>query len=90
MPIFPAAALDHISGADGKTLGQRTGLAVNWQTHGTLFVCVGNFQNPNTGNVGKFRFFSDGPMTACGLLWVNDTAQAASPHPAERGRKRWI
>src|SRR5580700_11485345 len=34
MPIFPATAFDDISGADGKTLGQRTGLAVNWQTHG--------------------------------------------------------
>ena len=63
MPIFPAAAFDHISGADGKTLGQRTRLTVNRQTHGTLFVCVGNFQNSNTGNVRKFRLFSDGPMT---------------------------
>jgi hypothetical protein len=44
MPIFPAAPFDNISGADRKTFGQRTGLAVNWQTHGTLFVCVGNFQ----------------------------------------------
>jgi hypothetical protein len=48
------------------------------------------FPNPNTGNVEDIPLFSDGPMTACGLLWVNDTAQAASPHPAERGRKRWI
>jgi hypothetical protein len=36
IPIFPAATFDHISGADGKTLGQRTGLTVNWQTHSTL------------------------------------------------------
>jgi len=88
MPIFPAAAFDHISGADGKTLGQRTGLTVNWQTHGTLFVCVGNFQNSNTGNVGKFRLFSDGPMTGCGLLWVRDGFEAASRRLPEHGRKR--
>jgi glutamate-5-semialdehyde dehydrogenase len=88
MPIFPAAAFDHISGADGKTLGQRTGLTVNWQTHGTLFVCVGNFQNSNTGNVGKFRLFSDGPMTGCGLLWVRDGLEAASRRLPEHGRKR--
>jgi hypothetical protein len=43
MPIFPATALDHISGADGKSLGQRTGLTINWQTHGTLsLLCLWN------------------------------------------------
>src|SRR5580700_4989275 len=72
MPIFPATAFDDISGADGKTLREGSRLAINRQTHGTLFVCVGNFQNSNTGNVGKFRLFSDGSMTGCGLLWVSD------------------
>jgi hypothetical protein len=88
MPIFPATTFDDISGADGKTLGQRSGLAVNWRTHGTLFVCVGNFRNSNTGNLGKFRLFSDSTMTGCGLLWVSGGLQAASRRLPEHGRKR--
>jgi hypothetical protein len=63
MPIFPTVALDNISGAYRETLRQGGRLTVDWQTHDTLFVWVGNFQNSNTGNVGKFRLLSDGPVT---------------------------
>ena len=63
MPIFPTVALDNISGAYGETLRQGGRLTVDRQTHDTLFVWVGNFQNSNTGNVGKFRLVSDGPVT---------------------------
>jgi hypothetical protein len=64
MPIFPAATFDDISGADGKTLGQRTGLAVNWQTHGNpSSYALGISKKSNIGNVGKFRLFPDGRVT---------------------------
>ena len=57
MPIFPTAAFDDISGANGETLRQGGRLAINWQTHGILFVCVGNFQISNTGNVVEVPSF---------------------------------
>ena len=88
MPIFPAATLDNISGAYGETLGQGGRLTVDWQTHGTLFVWVGHFQIRTPATWRMFQVFSDGPMTACGLLWVSDRARAASPDLPEHGRKR--